>query len=424
MKYISCIHHLLVAAAITLATQLPYNTLAEDYLWPEFRGPGKQGHASARNVPTEWSNTKNLDWKIKTGLGGWASPVVSHENIILAGSKEEGDQLTLHIASFKLSDGSLNWEKQVFAPSADIVKQRHSKNSHASCTPILADGKIYAHFGHFGTCALDLETGNILWKKVIEYKPVHGNGGSPALVEGLLVFSVDGNSDPAVYALNADTGDIAWKTPRHSSASRKFSFSTPLIVEVNGQKQIISPGSGMVGAYAVKDGNLIWQVQYGEGYSVIPRPILHNQKLFIGTGYNKPNLLAIRLTEQTGDLTDTHIAWETDKSAPHTPSMIAVNGGLYFISDNGILTCADPDTGDVHWSERVRGNYSASPVAVDNHIYFISESGKVTIIEANTQAYTVVAENDLEERTLASPAVWDDTLLIRTQEYLWKITKH
>lgn len=421
MKFISCTKQLLITAAIAHAVQLPFNTLAEDYLWPEFRGPDKQGHASARNVPTQWSNTENLDWKIETGLDGWASPVVSHEDIILAGSKEEGDQLTLHVASYKLEDGSLKWEQQIFAPSADIVKQRHSKNSHASCTPILSEGKIYAHFGHFGTCALDLETGDILWKKVIDYKPVHGNGGSPALVDGLLVFSVDGASDPAVYALNADTGDIAWKTARHSSASKKFSFSTPLVVEINGQKQIISPGSGMVGGYAVKDGHLIWQVRYGEGYSVIPRPILHKQKLYIGTGYNKPNLLAIRLPEQTGDLTDTHIAWETDKSAPHTPSMIVVNSGLYFISDNGILTCADPDTGDVHWSERVRGNYSASPVAVGNNIFWISESGKVTIIEASTKAYTVIAENDLEERTLASPAVLDNTLLIRTQDHLWKI---
>ena len=421
MKFISNIQRFLIAAAIGHAVQFSFSTQAEDYLWPEFRGPGKQGHSAAKDVPTQWSDTKNLDWKIETGLGGWASPVVSRQDIILAGSKERNDQVTLHVASFKLTDGSLNWEKQVFAPSADMVKQRHSKNSHASCTPILSEGKIYAHFGHFGTCALDLETGNILWKKVIDYKPVHGNGGSPALVDGLLVFSVDGNSDPAVYALNADTGDIAWKITRQSSASKKFSFSTPLVVEVKGQKQIISPGSGMVGAYAVEDGELIWQVRYGEGYSVIPRPILHNQKLFIGTGYNKPNLLAIRLTDQTGDLTDTHIAWETNKSAPHTPSMIAVNGGLYFISDNGILTCANPDTGEVHWSERVRGNYSASPVAVGNNIYWISESGKVTIIEANTKAFTVIAENDLEERTLASPAVLDNILLIRTQERLWKI---
>jgi len=405
------------------AASLTWNTQAEDYLWPEFRGPGKQGHSSANNVPTQWSNTKNLDWKIETGLAGWASPVVSHESIILAGSKEEGDQLTLHVASFKLSDGTLNWEKQVFAPSADIVKQRHSKNSHASCTPILSEGKIYAHFGHFGTCALDLNSGKILWKRTIDYKPVHGNGGSPSLVDGLLIFSVDGNTDPAVYALDAKSGDIVWRTFRQSDAERKFSFSTPLVVEVNGQKQIISPGSGMVGAYAIKDGSLIWQVGYDQGYSVIPRPILHNNKLFIGTGYNKPNLLAIRLTEETGDLTDTHIAWETDKSVPHTPSLIIVDGGLYFISDKGILTCADPDTGDVHWSKRVPGNYSASPTAVGNNIYFISESGKVTIIEANQEAYKEIAKNDLEERTLASPAVLDNTLLIRTQEYLWKITK-
>lgn len=419
----STIKTFLAGALLTVSSQFTLNTFAGDYLWPEFRGPGKQGHSSAKNVPTEWSDSKNLAWKIDVNLDGWASPVVSQENIILAGSREDGDQLTLHVASFKLSDGSLNWETKVFSPPASIVKQRHSKNSHASCTPILANGKIYTHFGHFGTCALELQTGKVLWKKIIDYKPVHGNGGSPALVDGLLIFSVDGAKDPAVYALDTASGDIAWRTTRHSDASKKFSFSTPLVVEVNGQKQVISPGSGMVGAYAVKDGSLIWQVRYDQGYSVIPRPILHNNKLFIGTGYDKPNLLAIRLTDQTGDLTDTHIAWETNKSAPHTPSMIIVDGALYFISDKGILTCANPDTGEVHWTQRVRGNYSASPVAVGNHIYFVSESGKATIIEANSKTYTEVAMNDMEERTLASPAVLDNTLLIRTQEHLWKIAQ-
>ena len=224
-----------------------------------------------------------------------------------------------------------------------------------------------------------------------------------------------------MYALNASDGAIAWRTPRESSARKKFSFSTPLVVEVKGRQQIISPGSGMVGAYAVEDGSLVWQVRYGEGYSVIPRPILWEGLMFIGTGYYRPNVYAIRLPELEGDLTDSHIAWQTRRSAPNTPSMIVVDGALYFVSDGGILTCADPRTGSVHWSERLGGNYSASPIAVGAQIYFVSEEGMVSVIESNTEALKVIAKNDLEERSLASPAAFDSTLLLRTQDHLWKI---
>ena len=409
----------LITLAILLSRTISVH--AESYVWPEFRGPGKQGHANTENVPTEWSNSKNVAWKIKTTVSGWASPVVGTDTIILAGAKELGEQLTLHVASHDLDDGSLLWETEVFRPDPAVVKRRHQKNSYASSTPILADGVIYAHFGHLGTCALDLNSGKILWKKVIEYQPVHGNGGSPVLVDGRLVFSVDGSKDPAVYALNASDGAIAWRTPRESSARKKFSFSTPLVVEVKGRQQIISPGSGMVGAYAVEDGSLVWQVRYGEGYSVIPRPILWEGLMFIGTGYDRPNVYAIRLPELEGDLTDSHIAWQTRRSAPNTPSMIVVDGALYFVSDGGILTCADPRTGSVHWSERLGGNYSASPIAVGAQIYFVSEEGMVSVIEANTEALKVIAKNDLEERSLASPAAFDSTLLLRTQDHLWKI---
>ena len=409
------------ALAVSLLTASTRSVHAESYLWPEFRGPGKQGHAIAENIPTQWSESENVAWKVKTTVSGWASPVVAKDSIILAGAKDTDDALSLHLASHDLGDGSLNWETEVFVPEQSIVKKRHKKNSYSSSTPILADGKIYAHFGHLGTCALDLKTGKILWKRVIEYPPVHGNGGSPALVDGKLVFSADGAKDPAVYALDASNGEIAWRTPRESSARKKFSFSTPLVVEVKGQKQIISPGSGMVGAYAPGDGSLLWQVRYGEGYSVIPRPILSNGFLYIGTGYDRPNVLAIRLSDQTGDLTSSHIAWETRRSAPNTPSLIVVNDALYFVSDGGILSCVNPQNGKVFWSERLGGNYSASPIAVDDHIYFVSEEGEVSVVSADTTKLNVLSKNDLQERSLASPAAFDDTLLFRTSDHLWKI---
>ncbi len=395
---------------------------AGEYAWPEFRGPGKQGHALVKGVPIEWSENDNIAWKVKTLSKGWSSPVVAEKAIILSGSREENGRLGLFVSSYDLASGSLNWSNEIFRPDTATVKRRHTKNSHASSTPILHSGKIYAHFGHFGTAALDLESGKVLWRRVIPYNPVHGNGGSPALIDGLLVFSVDGAEDPALYALDAKSGVTAWRTPRQSSAKKKFSFATPLVVDVDGQNQIISPGSGMVGAYSPADGQLIWQVRYGEGYSVIPRPVRHAGLVFLGSGYDRPKAMAIRLSKQSGDLTDTHIAWEIKRSAPHTPSMIVVGDGLYFISDGGILSCVDPVSGKVYWSERVRGNYSASPVAVGNRIYFVSESGLVTVIQADLSSLKVVASNDLGERSLASPAVLSDTLLFRTSEHLWKIT--
>jgi outer membrane protein assembly factor BamB len=177
----------------------------------------------------------------------------------------------------------------------------------------------------------------------------------------------------------------------------------------------------MVGAYDPSNGALIWRVDYGEGYSVIPRPILHAGQLFIGTGYDRPKVMAIRLDQATGNLTQSHVSWETQRSAPNTPSLIVVNDLLFFLSDGGILTCAEPQSGQVHWSERVGGNYSASPVSVGNHLYLTSEEGKVTVVEANKSGMRVVAQNDLEERTLASPAILNRTLLLRSAQHLWKI---
>ncbi|MDC0325373.1 PQQ-binding-like beta-propeller repeat protein [bacterium] len=395
---------------------------AESYAWPEFRGPGKQGHAIAANVPVKWSNTENLAWKVKTTVAGWASPVVATDTIILAGAKDLDGHLTLHVASHDLKDGSLIWETEVFRPDPALIKRRHQKNSYASSTPVLADGIIYAHFGHLGTCALDLESGKVIWKQVIEYQPVHGNGGSPVLVDDLLIFSVDGSKNPAVYALKASDGKIAWRTPRDSSARKKFSFSTPLVIEVKGHKQVVSPGSGMVGAYSVEDGTLLWQVRYGEGYSVIPKPVLSGGLLFMGTGYDRPKVLGIRVPKKIGDVTDSHIAWQTARSAPNTPSMIVVDGALYFVSDGGILTCADPQDGSVHWSERLGGNYSASPIAVGDHIYFVNEEGVVSVLKATEKEFKVISKNDLKERSLASPAAFSNVLLLRTNDHLWKIT--
>jgi outer membrane protein assembly factor BamB len=241
-------------------------------------------------------------------------------------------------------------------------------------------------------------------------------------VDGLLVFSTDGARDRYVVALDARTGKLKWKTKRSGTPFRKFAFSTPLVITVDGKKQIISPGSHVVGAYDPATGKEIWRVQY-KGYSVIPRPVYGHGLVFICTGYEgPPEVLAIRPTGK-GDITATHIQWSMTRGAPHTPSLLLVGEELYMVTDRCIASCVDAKTGKVHWAKRLRGNgYSASPLAAAGRIYFQSENGIGTVIKAGRK-YEEVSRNELGERTLASFAVADGALFIRTEGKLYKIGK-
>lgn len=374
--------------------------------WPEFRGPGMQGYSAATNVPIHWSATQNVLWKIDAPAG-WSSPVVSGGRVYLTGAITNGTGFSLKVVCVQLSDGKPVWDQEVF--SVDDPGSKHKKNGVASPTPIVRDGKLYAHFGHMGTAALDLN-GKILWKQTsIKYPPVHGNGGSPALVDGLLVFSCDGASDPFLVALDAKSGEIKWKTPRHSKAQKLFSFSTPLVVN----DEIISPAAGFVGAYEPKTGRELWRVDYGEGYSVVPRPVFAHGLIFIGTGYDRPAIYVINPKERS-------VAWTQAKSAPNTPSMLVVGEELYAVSDAGIASCFDAKTGATHWNERLGGGFSASPVFADGKIYFQNEEGFGYIVKAS-KTFELIAKNDLADRTLASPAVVDNSIILRSASFLWRI---
>jgi outer membrane protein assembly factor BamB len=284
---------------------------------------------------------------------------------------------------------------------------------------LLADGRVYVHFGHQGTACLDLD-GRILWRNSsLDYPPLHGNGGSPILAGDSLVFSCDGLREPFIVALDKVTGKIRWKTTREAPAKKKFSFSTPLLITVNGEQQIISPGSGAVFAYDPKSGREIWRARYGEGYSVIPRPVFGHGLIFISTGYDTPTLMAVRPGGR-GDVTDTHVAWSLKKGAPNTPSPLLVGDELYVVSDGGIASCVEARTGKVHWQERVGGNYSASPVHANGRVYFQNEEGTAVVLKASRE-FQKLGENSLGARTLASYAVTEGALFIRTDAHLYKI---
>ena len=388
--------------------------------WPEFRGPTGQGTSTAIGLPTEWSATKNVAWKVPVPGAGWSSPAISGGRIFLTtGVPNASGGVSLRALALDVASGRALWETEVFSATEASVKPVHTKNSPASPTAIVEGDRIYLHFGHHGTACLD-RAGKILWRNhSLRYDPLHGNGGSPALAGDRLVFNSDGTKDPFVVALEKATGEVAWKVPRGITVKSYFSFCTPLVISVNGRIQIITPGSGAVWALDPKDGREIWRVRYGEGYSVVPRPVFAHGLLFIATGFNRADLLAIR-PDGEGDVTDTHVAWRTTKGAPLTPSVVVAGDELYGVADSGIATCWDAKTGTVHWQERLEGNYSASPIVAEGKIFFLSEEGVGTVVKA-AQTFEKIATNKLEERALASYAVADGALFIRTAGHLYRI---
>lgn len=387
--------------------------------WPEFRGPTRDGHAESRNLPVRWSAADNVVWKQPVPGVGWSSPVVAQGIIYLTTARldDAGNPTSLDVLAFDLASGRPAWNQAIFAVASQPGK--HSKNSHASPTPIVEGQRIYVHYGHLGTAALD-RSGQVIWRQAgLSYSPVHGNGGSPIIVEDNLIFSCDGGSNPFIVALDKHTGEVRWRVARVTTAKKTFSFSTPALIQVDGRSQVITPGSGVVSALDPADGREIWRARYGEGYSVIPRPVFGHGLVFIGTGYDRPSTYAIKV-DGRGDVTDTHVVWTSSRSAPNTPSMLLVGDELYLVSDGGVASCVDARTGRLHWNERLGGDFSASPLYANGRIYFTNERGRTFVVKASTM-FEKLAENDLGERTLASLAVSGPSLLIRTEAHLYRI---
>lgn len=415
---------------------LASSALADD--WTQFRGNAGDGHTTA-NLPTEWSADQHIVWKAEIPGLGWSSPVVVGEMIYLTTAvsttntgKETGEDkpagkqtgkkaaaedkapLSLRVIAVNSVTGNIAWNHEVFQTPWYRI---HSKNSHASPTPVSDGKRLFVHFGASGTACLSL-TGEVLWKQsAIDYRMVHGNGGSPVLVDDLLVFSCDGGDKQFVVALDQSTGKIRWQQPRPEAPGRKkFSFNTPTVIEVDGQQQIVSCGSDLVTGLDPATGKTLWTVNY-TGYSVIPKPVFGHGMVFVSTSYDSPELIALK---PGSDDEPAEVVWRRKRGAPHTPSMLLVGDELYFVADKGVATCVDAKTGDEHWQQRLGGNFSASPIHSNGRVYFQSEQGVCTVVAAGTE-YKELAKNDIQARTLASFGVIDNDLLLRTESQLLRI---
>jgi len=405
-------HRLVFALLLTLTASAAG---AED--WPQFRGPTGQGHSAEHGVPLEWSEARNVLWKTRVLGSGWSSPVVAGGRVWMTAADqgpEASTRVSLRVLAFDAETGREMVNVEVFRiRNAGFI---NLKNSRASPTPIVDGDRVYVHYGADGTAALTT-SGDILWKRELLYESEHGNGGSPVLYGDLLIFSCDGFDQAFVVALDKQTGKVRWRTSRRRPWSQ--AYSTPLVIRVGEQDQVVSVGAFRAVAYDPLSGDEIWRVSYPDGFSNVPRPVYGHGLAFIATGFNDPSLLAVRV-DGTGDVTRTHVAWTLRRGAPLTPSPLLVGDLLYIVSDIGIATCLDAKTGTTLWQQRLGGNYSASPILADGRIYFLSEEGVTTVIAPGSR-FEKLATNLLDGATLASMAVSDKSIFIRSGTHLYRI---
>ena len=384
--------------------------------WPEFRGPGGQGHSSERGLPLTWGEGKNVAWKTKLPGLGWSTPVVSGGRVWLT-TAIETRSVSLRVLAFDVATGREVVNVEAFnIPS--YRREINPKNSWASPTPVIEGDRIYVHFGADGTAALTT-AGEIVWKARFDYQSQHGAGGSPIVYGDLLIFNCDGSDVAFVVALDKRTGKVRWKTNRGFPADQ--AYTTPLVIRAGDRDQLISVGAFRARAYDPLTGKEIWRVRYDDGFSNVPRPVFAHGLVYIATGFQQPSLLAVR-ADGTGDVTRTHIAWALKRGAPLTPSPLVVGDELYVVTDGGIATCVDAKSGSLIWQQRLGGTYSASPVFADGRIYFLAEQGVTTVIAPGRQ-FQKLAANALDGGLLASMAISGGSLFLRTDSHLYRLVE-
>lgn len=384
--------------------------------WPQFRGPDGQGHGDARNLPVIWNESQNIAWKAAIPGKGWSSPVIAGDRIWLTTATKEGH--SLRVVCVDRNSGRLLYDRDVL--SIATPPKLHETNSFASPTPVLDGERLYVHFGTMGTACLDSRTGDVRWKNTdLTISNDVGPGSSPVLHGNRLLLSYDGLDVQYVLALNAGTGKIAWKTDRSRPRSQLKAFVTPLVISVDGADQAIMPGPGWVIAYEPGTGQELWSV-HAPGYSVVPSPVSGKGLLYIVTGFMNSELWAIHPSGARGNVTERAVVWKFAKSVPTRSSPLLVGDLLFFVSDAGILTCLNAESGTLLWRNRLGGNFSASPTYADGKIYLCSEEGKTFVIAAD-RTYRALAVNILPGRFMASPAMLGRALYLRTDTHLYRV---
>jgi hypothetical protein len=389
--------------------------------WPQFRGPSGDGHSDSTGLPLSWSETENVAWKTPIHDRGWSSPVVWQDQIWLTTATADGHQM--FAVCVDRQSGKIVHDLKIF----DTEKPDHiaAVASYASPTPVIEAGRVYLHYGSYGTACVDTTSGSVLWtRRDLKCDHHEGPGSSPILFGNLLIFHVDGRDVQYVIALDKATGTTVWKTDRSVDFSPfdpniRKAFCTPIVIETGAGQQLISPGAKGMMAYNPTTGAELWRTRYN-GWSLTPRPVFGHGLVYFINDYEKPELVAIR-PEGQGELAEGNVAWKITKGMPSRPSPLLIGDLLFIVNSDGIASCVDAKTGETIWKNRVSGNFSASPIFADGRIYLCDEGSMTTVIEP-AREYKVLSINKLAgEEMFASPAVAGSALFLRSATHLYRI---
>ncbi|HEX4130657.1 MAG TPA: PQQ-binding-like beta-propeller repeat protein [Pirellulales bacterium] len=388
--------------------------------WPRFRGPHGDGHSSATGLPLEWSETKNVRWKTAVPGKAWSSPVVWGDQIWFTNATAEGDKRSA--VCVDLASGKIVHEKRLL--TIENPQFAHEMNSHASPTPVIEPGRVYVHFGSTGTFCLDTATAEPIWSRLdLPCDHWRGPASSPILFENLLVVAYDGYDYQYVVALDKRTGKTVWKRDRNiqyriDNGDVKKAYGTCAVIDVNGQPQLIAPSAEATIAYNSRTGDEIWRVRHG-GMNVSATPLYADGRLILNTGAGGMKMLAVD-PRGKGDVTDTHILWKYEKVVPTRSSPVLVGKLLFMVNDSGIASCVDVETAKQVWQTRFGGDFSASPIFADGRIYFFDQEGRSPVIAPATK-YELLADNQLGDGFMASPAVVGKALILRSRSHLYRV---
>ena len=397
--------------------------------WPQFRGPNGDGHADTNKVPTTWSETNNVKWKTAIHGRAWSSPVVWGKQIWLSTATENAKELFAMCVD--ADSGKILRDMKLF--DVERPQFHHAFNSPGSPTPVIEAGRIYITFGSPGTACLDTQTGKVLWeRRDIECNHYRGAGSSPIIYRDLLIMNFDGSDAQFIIALDKKTGKTVWRKDRSidfkdlgpdgkpkAEGDFRKAFATPHVAEIDGKPLLISQGANAAYGYNPLTGEEFWRVEERTSHSAGTRSLVGHGLIFFPSGWSQGQLLAVKPGGH-GDVTDTHIAWRTKKAIAKKPSLLLVDDLIYMNNDGGIVTAIEARTGVEVWSERIGGDCSASPIFANGHAYFFNEQGKTTVI-APGREFKMVAENKLDGGFMASPAVTDNALILRTKTHLYRI---
>jgi outer membrane protein assembly factor BamB len=395
--------------------------------WPTWRGPTGSGVSPGATPPLTWGDNKNVKWKAKIPGLGFSTPIVWQDRIFLLSAVPVGGTPGFDKAheftvfALDRATGKTIWSQ--VARRETPHEGHHPTNSFASASPITDGQKLWVPFGSRGFYCYDLQ-GNLLWQKDLgdmKTRMAFGEGSSPAIAGDHLIITWDQEEGSFIVALNKNTGAEVWRKPREERSS----WSTPLIVEVNGRQQAIVAASRATRAYDAATGEIVWQARGLTG-NVIPHPIVGHGMVYVMSGFQGNSIQAIKLSSK-GDVSDSdNIVWHVRRSASYAPSALLSGDRLYMAKSNdAYLSCLNALTGEVHYQDQplpgVRGIY-ASPLAANGLIYVVGREGTVMVLK-DAAKFEVVATNTLNDRIDASPVALDKELFLRGHEYLYCIAE-